>query len=84
MKDLNKLQQKTVNNIILQLQNEAYKIKQDTQINIQQKCEQLDIILDTTKFLSNYKENVAILNEHLVKNRFNTYKQQKDIQDIEK
>lgn len=84
MKDLNELQQQTINNILLQLQDETYKIKQDTQTSIQQKCEQMDIILDTMKFLNNYKENVSILNEHLVKNRFNTYKQQKDIQDIEK
>ena len=28
MKDLNELQQQTINNILLQLQDEAYKIKQ--------------------------------------------------------
>lgn len=80
MKDLNELQQQTTNNILLRLQDEAYKIKQDTQTSIQQKCEQMDIILDTMKFLNNYKENVSILNEHLVRIRLNKYTQLTDDQ----
>lgn len=75
MKDLNELQQQTINNIILHLQDEAHKIKQDTQTSIQQKCEQMNIILDTMKFLNNYKENVSILNEHLARTRLNKYTQ---------
>ena len=80
MKDLNELQQQTINNILLQLQDEAQKIKQDTQTSIQQKCEQMDIILDTMKFLNNYKENVSILNEHLVRISLNKYTQLTDDQ----
>lgn len=80
MKDLNELQQQTINNIILQLQDEAQKIKQDTQTSIQQKCEQMNIILDTMKFLNNYKENVSILNNHLARTRLNKYTQLTDDQ----
>lgn len=80
MKELNELQQSTINNIINELQKQANEVRGDKQTTIQQKCEQMDILLDTMKFLNNYKENVAVLNAYLAKNRLSKYKQDEDEQ----
>lgn len=51
------------------LKGQAMYIKEDDNISTQDKCIQMDVILDLMRFLDNYDENVQILNRHIEQKR---------------
>ena len=44
--------------------------RKNTEMSTKDKCIQVDVLLDTIRFLDNYDENVKILNEHVNKNKW--------------
>lgn len=48
------------------LQGQGMYIREDASLTPEDKLQQMDIILDTMKFLKDYDENVKVLNEHWV------------------
>lgn len=38
--------------------------RQDETLSLEDKCLQVDVLVDTLKFLDNYDENVKVLNQH--------------------
>ena len=51
------------------LKGQATYVREDESLSIQDKCIQLDVILDTMRFLNDYEENVKVLNKHLAEKR---------------
>lgn len=51
------------------LKGQAMFVREDDTISIQDKCTQMDVILDLMRFLDNYDENVQILNRHIEQKR---------------
>lgn len=51
------------------LKGQATHIREDESLSIQDKCIQMDIILDIMRFLNDYDENVKVLNKHLAEKK---------------
>ena len=51
------------------LKGQAMYIKEDNSISIQDKCIQMDVILDLMHFLNDYDENVQVLNRYIEQKR---------------
>ena len=51
------------------LKGQALYIKEDDSISTQDKCIQMDVILDLMHFLNDYDENVQILNKYIEKKK---------------
>ena len=51
------------------LKGQAMYIKEDDNISTQDKCIQMDVILDLMRFLNDYDENVQVLNRHIEQKR---------------
>jgi len=54
----------TVLTVIKMLQGIGEFIRGDTSMSLKDKSIQMDVVLDTMRFLNNYEENVQVLNEH--------------------
>lgn len=59
-----KAQQEVIDMIFDRIKDLGQQIREDQSISLQDKCEQVDILLDVNKFLMNYNENVKILNKY--------------------
>ena len=60
---------KTAKQIMIDKITEAIKdfgeqTRQDESISLEDKCLQVDVLIDTLKFLNNYDENVRVLNQY--------------------
>ena len=51
------------------LKGQAMYIKEDDNILTQDKCIQMDVILDLMRFLNDYDENVQVLNRYIEQKR---------------
>ena len=51
------------------LKGQAMYIKEDDSISTQDKCIQMDVILDLMRFLNDYDENVQVLNRYIEQKR---------------
>ena len=51
------------------LKGQAMYIKEDDSISTQDKCIQMDVILDLMHFLNDYDENVQVLNRYIEQKR---------------
>lgn len=47
------------------LKGQAMFVREDNTISVQDKCTQMDVILDLMHFLNDYDENVQILNKYI-------------------
>ena len=47
------------------LKGQAIYIKEDDSISTQDKCIQMDVILDLMRFLNDYDENIQVLNRYI-------------------
>ncbi|MGN1327602.1 MAG: hypothetical protein ACI4VQ_05990 [Clostridia bacterium] len=47
------------------LKGQAMYVREDDTISTQDKCTQMDVILDLMRFLNDYDENVQVLNKHI-------------------
>lgn len=52
------------------LMSQAEAIRENETTSVEDKCSQMDILLDLVKFLDNYEENVKVLNAHNQQHRF--------------
>ena len=51
------------------LKGQAMYIKEDDSISTQDKCIQMDVILDLMRFLNDYDENIQVLNRYIEQKR---------------
>ena len=51
------------------LKGQAMFVREDNTISVQDKCTQMDVILDLMRFLNDYDENVQVLNRHIEQKR---------------
>lgn len=51
------------------LKGQAMYVKEDNSISVQDKCVQMDVVLDLMRFLDDYDENVQVLNKHIEEKR---------------
>ena len=56
--------QTMIDRIIKEIEVLGEQSRKDKTASIEDKLYQIDVLLDTLKFLKNYEENVRVLNEH--------------------
>lgn len=59
-----------INQITKAIENFGKQVRRDENILIEDKCLQIDVLLDTLKFLENYDENVKILNKYYLNKKW--------------
>lgn len=64
-----------IDKLIIGLQAEGKFIKQDETKTVEDKLMEIDVLLDTVKFLSNYETNVKILNNYASQHKWEIQQQ---------
>ena len=60
------------------LAEQSDKIMSDKSLSTKDKLSQMDIVLNTTKFLTDYDKNIEILNKYYYDNRYNNTIEEKE------
>lgn len=72
-----------IDKLIIGLQAEGKFIKQDETKTVEDKLMEIDVLLDTVKFLSNYETNVKILNNYASQHKWEIQQQTENEQQID-
>lgn len=79
------MKEQIIDKLIRALQSEGEFIRQNQDMSMQEKLSEMDVLLDTMKFLQGYDENVKILNKELEhRKRIAKYKADKPARNSEK
>lgn len=69
--DEKEIQEAVIDRIHDLLSAEGKRIREDNTKSMQQKLIEVDVLLDTMKFLTNYRQNVKILQKDLESKKYN-------------
>ena len=61
---MNVSKKEMIDKITNNIKNLGEQAQQDKNLSLEEKASQVDVLLDTLKFLSNYEENVMALNKY--------------------
>ena len=64
------IQKQVINKICNFLESEGKKIQVDNNKSVNQKAIEVDVLLDTMHFLRDYKRNIEVLQNEVVKNKY--------------
>jgi len=73
---LDERKKQMINKIILGLQAEGKFLEQDTTKTSEQKLLEMNVLVDTVRFLKDYEQNIKVLNTYLSEHKWETKKQQ--------
>lgn len=64
-----RVQKEMIDRIVESIQSLGLDMKQDDSTPVEDKVAQMDVLLDTIHFLSDYSENVKVLNSYWIEKR---------------